>query len=346
MSENPESGKITTTKEGTAMNRDRYLRTGLAALIVVLLGSVSFDALAQRTEPWVPKASVTLVLPYGTASGPNATSRHIAEKLSQLWKQSVIVENMPGSGGVLGTRRVINAKPDGRTFLVQLTSMVLTKHIPGLAGDDPIPHLLPVAGFATSPLVIAAGNHVQGASLTQVIQGCRTTTSPCSMGTVGHLAKIAAEQFKADSGLKDLIVVNYKESTQVVTDMAGGRLSFTILGGSVLAQMKQGMIKGIVLTAPKRLADVPDLPTTAEAGWPNYQFFYWYALFAPKGTPPEIVQSLASAVRDLAKAPELIKTAQTYGAEVIVAGPEELARHVETETARYDRLVKLYPIAE
>lgn len=329
------------------MRSNHPFRRGFSVMFIGFLVCVSHDALAQQPgHAWVPNGPVTIVLPYGTGSGPNATARRIAEKLGQQWKQPVVVENMPGAGGLLGTRKAISARPDGRTLLFQLTSMVLNKHLPGMGGEDPIPQLVPIVGVASSPLLLVAGNHVQGNTLPQVVQGCNTALTPCSIGVVGNMGRIAALQFKAESGLKNLILINYKESTQVVSDMIGGRLSFTILGGSVLAQTRQGMIKAVALTAPKRLGDLPDVQTTAEAGWPNFQYFYWYALFAPKGTPPEAVRSIAAAVGDIVKDPEMAKTAQTFGAEVINAGPEELTRHLEAEMARFDRLIKLYPIIE
>ena len=114
--------------------------------------------------------------------------------------------------------------------------------------------------------------------------------------------------------------------------------------GAGIAQFKAGTVKPIALAAPSRYSGVPDVPTTVESGMPNYQYFYWYAFFAPKGTAPEVVRSVAAALREIVKDPDLAKTAEINGAEMIFAGPEELARHLETEAARYERLARLYPL--
>ncbi|MET3179358.1 UNVERIFIED_ORG: tripartite-type tricarboxylate transporter receptor subunit TctC [Variovorax guangxiensis] len=323
--------------------RPKRPRTIRALLPAAALFAMAPSAFAQAA--WHPDRPVTLIVPYSAGGGTDATARVISKQLGVIWKQPVVVENMPGADGLIGTRRVMEAKPDGYTLLLQVPSIVVTKYTPGLKGIDPLARLEPVTAVSQSPAAVVASAKLPVKTFGEFVQYCKAAAQPCSLGTGESLARISAKQLAAEAGLPNLIVVNYRGTGAIVTDMIANNVNMAFTGiTAALPHYKAGTLKILATQGQKRAAALPEVPTTAEAGYPQFQSVTWFGLFAPKGTPPAVTQGIVTALREAVKDTDVQKTIASAGAEPVVNAPAAFAAQVREESERMAALVKLYPL--
>ncbi|MGJ7505848.1 Bug family tripartite tricarboxylate transporter substrate binding protein [Variovorax sp. GT1P44] len=300
---------------------------------------------AALAADWKPDHPVTLVVPYSPGGGTDAQTRVVAKELQQIWGQPVIVENVPGADGVIGTRKVIDAKPNGLTLLVQLPSLTLIKHLPTFKGTDPLAQLAPVSAFSALPGVVTANAALPVKSMEQLVRYCKSAATPCSVGTTENMARLQARIMGEESALPTLVVANYKGGGQMITDLVANNISFAIAGSTaVLPFVKTGALRVVMTMGDKRSAVLPDVPTAIEAGYPSFDATTWYGLFAPKGTPVEIQEGIAAAVRQAVKSEDVRKSLFTIGAEPVGNTPAEFAAMVQREAKRIDAQVKRFPL--
>ncbi|MDM0085585.1 tripartite tricarboxylate transporter substrate binding protein [Variovorax sp. J31P179] len=301
--------------------------------------------LAALAADWKPDHPVTLVVPYSPGGGTDAQTRVVAKELQQIWGQPVIVENVPGADGVIGTRKVIDAKPNGLTLLVQLPSLTLIKHLPTFKGSDPLAQLAPVSAFSALPGVVTANAALPVKSMEQLVRYCKSAATPCSVGTTENMARLQARIMGEENALPTLVVANYKGGGQMITDLVANNISFAIAGSTaVLPFVKTGALRVVMTMGDKRSAVLPDVPTAIEAGYPSFDATTWYGLFAPKGTPAEIQEGIAAAVRQAVKREDVRKSLFTIGAEPVGNTPAEFAAMVQREAKRIDAQVKRFPL--
>lgn len=314
------------------------LGTALAAATLVA------PAYAFADAAWKPDRPVTIVVPYVPGGGTDASARATAKLLGEKWGQPVLVANMPGADGLIGTRKVAEAKPDGYTLLLQTPAIVLTKHAPSFTGTDPLASLVPITNIAQSPGVIVANSKFPATSLPELIKYCKTAATPCSMGTGENVAKLFGQQLKAEA-LPNLIVANYKGTAAIITDMIANNVNFAVTGvASALPHQKAGTLKIVANQGTHRFSGAPDVRTVVETGLPQYEYTTWFGLFAPKGTPPAVTQSIYAAVKEAMGHAELQKAIASAGAEPLVNTPEEFAAQVRKEDERFTALAKRYPL--
>nr|WP_315597631.1 tripartite tricarboxylate transporter substrate binding protein [uncultured Cupriavidus sp.] len=333
----------------THHTRYRHPRMGAlllsTAVAAVTLGAITPAPARAQTQPtWKPDRPVTIVVPYVPGGGTDASARATAKLLGEQWGQPVLVVNLPGADGLIGTRKVTEAKPDGYTLLLQTPAIVLTKHTPSFTGTDPLASLVPVTNIAQSPGVIVANGKFPATSLPELIKYCKTATTPCSMGTGENVAKLFGQQLKAEA-LPNLIVVNYKGTAAIITDMIANNVNFAVTGvASALPHQKAGTLKIVANQGTHRFSGAPDVRTVVETGMPQYEYTTWFGLFAPKGTPPAVTQSIYAAVREAMRNAELQKAITSAGAEPLVNTPDEFAAQVRKEDERFTALAKRFPL--
>lgn len=315
------------------------------ALIAAIATLFLAPGAEAQSAPWQPERTVSLVVPYAPGGGTDATARAVAKQLSLLWKHPVVVENVPGADGLIGTRRVIAAKPDGHTLLLQVPSVVLARYTPGLKGGDPLEQLTPVTAVSQAPAAIVASARLPVNTLAELFQYCKTAAQPCSMASGEMLAKVRAQQVAAEVPLPDLVTVNYRGTSAIVTDMIANNVNFAFTGiAAALPQHKAGKLKILATQGRKRAAALPDVPTTAEAGYPQFQSVTWFGLFAPKGTPERVQQSIVAALREAVKDADVLQTIAAAGSEPVVNDPAAFAAEVGAESEYLGDLVKRYPL--
>jgi tripartite-type tricarboxylate transporter receptor subunit TctC len=327
---------------GHAGQRLRPCMAALAAVAAVAAAGLPPSAAAAG---WKPEHPVTMVVPYAAGGGTDAQARVVAKELSQLWGQPVVVENLGGADGLIGTRRVIDAKPNGLTLLVQLPSITLIRHLPAFKGTDPVSQLVPVSAFSTLPGVVAANAAVPVATMTEMVRHCKTAASPCSLGTTENMARLQARMLSEESALPNLIVANYKGGGQLITDLVANNVSFGIAGSTaVLPHVRSGALKVIMTMGHKRSSILPDVPTAIEQGFTSFDATTWYGIFVPKGTPADIQQGIASALRETAKSEAVRKAFAAIGAEPLGNTPAEFAAMVQRDRDRAEALTKRFPL--
>ena len=326
--------------ERTKMNSSRTRRSIALLFTTLTLAGLHAGALAQ----WKPDRPVTLVVPYSPGGGTDAQARSIAHELQRIWGQPVIVDNTPGADGAIGTRKVTQAKPDGYTLLVQLPSMTLMKHVPSLNGFDPVAKLTPISAFSALPGVFVSNAKLPGKTLKEVVSYCKTATQPCSIGTTENAARLQAKQLAAEEGIKDLTIVNYKGGGQLITDLVANNVNMGIMGlTAALPHAKAGTLRILATFGSRRVSGIGDVPSATEAGFPSYSATTWYGVFAPKATPPAIIQAIASAVAEAVKGEAVTKTFTSIGAQAIGNTPAEFSAMVKDESTRMDALAKQFP---
>jgi len=323
---------------------DRVRTAGLRLLSWLALCALMLPA-SQAQTAWKPDRRVTMVVPYSTGGGTDAIARAVAKQLQTIWEQPVVVENLPGADGLIGTRKVIDSKPDGYTLLVQLPSLALIRHLPQFKGIDPLAALDPVSGMAVLYGVMVAHAKLPGNTMAETVTYCRTAPKPCTFGTTENVARIAARMMREDSNLPNLTVLNYKGGGQLVTDLVGESIDLSLMGiTAALPHVKSGKLKILATLAPKRSAVIPDVQTTTEAGFAYLDFATWYGLFTPKGTPAAVQAGIAAAVREAVKDESVLKVFNTLGADALGTSPAQFGTQVRKEVERMDALVKRYPV--
>lgn len=320
-------------------------RVRQAAALLGWLGYAATSAMAAPAAPWKPDRPVTMVVPYAAGGGTDATARAVSKQLAQILGQPVVVENLPGADGLIGTRKVMEARPDGYTLLLQTPAITVTSHLPGLKGIDPLAKLLPLTAISQSPAAIVASAKLPVSTLTDLVRYCRTAAQPCSLGSGESLARVFGKQLAAEAGLPNLIVVNYRGIGPIVTDLIANNVNLSFTGiTAALPHYKAGTLRILATQGRTRAAALPDVPTTTEAGFPQFLSVTWYGLFAPKGTPAAVAEGVVLALREGVKDSEVRRIIAAAGAEPVVNTPREFTAQVEEDRARIESLIRKYPL--
>ena len=313
----------------------------LAASALAAIFNVANTAQAQPTG-WKPERPVTMVVPYAAGGGTDATARAVSRRLGEIWGQPVVVENLPGADGLIGTRKVMDARPDGYTLLLQVPAITVTKYLPALKGVDPLAQLDPVTAIATSPAAIVASARLPVKTLPELFAYCKQ--QPCSIGTGESLARIRGKELAAEGGMPGLIVVNYRGTGAIITDLIANNVNFSFTGlNAALPHHKAGTLRILATQGKTRPKVLPDVPTTTQAGYPQYRSVTWYGLFAPKGTPADVKRGIVAALHEAVKDANVKKTIATAGAEPLVNSPAEFEQMIREDGEDLAGLVKKYP---
>lgn len=319
--------------------------TSLRRRVVAAIALAAVLPCTAFAADWKPEHPVTLVVPYSPGGGVDAQTRVVAKELGLIWGQPVIVENVPGADGVIGTRKVIETKPNGLTLLVQIPSLTLIKHLPTFKGIDPLAQLAPVSAFSTLPGVVAANAAVPVKTMDELVRYCKGAATPCSVGTTENMARLQARIMGEESALPTLVVANYKGGGQLITDLVANNITFAISGSTVMIPfVKTGALRVLMTMGDKRSSLLPDVPNAIEAGFPSYDATTWYGLFAPKGTSAEVQQGIAAAVREAAKRDDVRRAFATIGAEPLGNTPAEFTALVQRDAKRIESQVKRFPL--
>ena len=314
----------------------------LASVAAVLGASVAAtgDAHAQARYPDKP---VRMIVPAPPGSGPDAIGRILAAKLTEMWAQSVVVENVVGAGGNLGHDRGAKAAPDGYTMLMGLIGpMSVTASLGEKMPFDPVKDLAPVTLLIRLANILAVHPSVPAANLRELIAYVKQNPGKVryghpGSGTSNHLS---AEQFNMMAGL-NISGVPYKASSQMTTDLLGGHIEMMFHNAPVvLPHVRSGALRGIAITGAQRNAAAPDIPTLNEAGVPGYEVTSWYAMYVPVGTPATIIARLNADIAKVLAMPEVKTWIEAQAGSAGGGSPEALAEFQAAETVKWRTLIK------
>lgn len=309
------------------------------AAALALLGVLALPARAGE----YPDHAIKMVVPFAAGGGTDVIARIIAQNLNAKWGQPVVVENQPGASGAIGTRAVMTAAPDGYTLLMASTGALMA--VSAAAGNDgPFDvnrHLTPIAIGAAPPYLLVASPTLPVKSTAELIKYAKDKPEGLTFGSsgVGAASHLSGLLFAGDTGIK-MLHVPYKGTGPAVTDLLGSRIDIMFAPGPVVAQFVQsGQLKALGVTDTRRSKFYPDVPTVADAV-PGYESVGWFGLLAPPNTPPDIVKKLNEVIVAAMQTQEFRDHLATLGAEPKPQTPEEFARYINADVAKWSKLVK------
>jgi len=303
-------------------------------------------AIAAAPQPSVaqnyPDHPITLVVPYPAGGGNDVLARLVAEKMSKPLGQSIVVENRGGAGGTIATRQVAKSTPDGYTLLIATSSLAINPSLYPNVGYDPRKDFAPIGLIASSANVVLVHPSVPAESITELIALAKQSPSKLDFASTGSGSSVhlAAELFASMAGVK-LNHVPYRGTAPALTDLLGGHvgLMFATMP-SALGLVRDGKVRALAVTGPKRSANFPDVPTVAEAGLPGYEAVLHYGLVAAAGTPRPIVEKLNAALREALADDTLRQRFATEGAEPLPSTPKEYATDIDHEEIKWSKIVR------
>jgi tripartite-type tricarboxylate transporter receptor subunit TctC len=308
----------------------------LVAALAVLLG----PTLASAED--FPAKPIRLIVPF-PAGGPNdIIARVVGQRMSELTKQPVVIDNRGGQGGVLGTDVVAKAAPDGYTIgIVSAGALAISPSLEKVA-YDPLKDLAPVTLVAKVPEMLVVDSNVPAKNMSELIALAKAQPGKLNFASTGPggLPHLAGELFKLSAKI-DIVHVPYRGAAPAMNDLLGHQVQMTFLDLPILLpQIKAGALRGIAIGAPQRAPTAPDVPTTAEVGLPNVLAENWYGMVAPGGTPPAIVAALNKIATEAMRDPAVKEKLAIQGAELVGDPPDHFRSFIESETRKWAQVIK------
>lgn len=309
----------------------------------IVLGAVflfaSVSAAFAQSAPAYPSHTVTIVNPFTAGSVSDLLGRVIAEKLGAMWKQTVIVENRPGIAGTIG---VAKSAPDGYTLMSTSNGhtiiTALNKNLP----IDPVKDFAGVSQIASIPVVLIVTPALPPKSVKELIALAKEKPGTLNFASAGLASStyIAGELFKQAAHI-DIAHVPFRGTPEQFTSIMRGdsQMSLMFLGAAV-PFIQSGKVRALAIATPTRTAALPDVPTFAEAGMPEYQYDSWFGIMAPAGTPAPILKKISEDIATVIKLPEVQARWQTIGAVAVVSTPEQFDAVIRSDADRYGKLFK------
>lgn len=306
-------------------------------------GLIAGLLMAAQAQAAFPERPVTLVVPFAAGGSTDVVARVIAEKMSEDLGQQVIVQNVAGAGGSLGAGNVARADADGYTILMGTVAThalnpLILKNKPYDAEAD----FTPVSLLVLVPNVLVVNPELPAKSVEELLALLKAEPDKWSYASSGNgtLLHLSGELFNSMAGVT-MEHIPYKGSGPALNDVLGNQVSimFDNLPSSS-AHIKAGTLRALAVTTADRAPSFPDVPTMAEAGLPGYETYTWNALFAPKGTPKDVVDRLNAAATKAMADPGVGERMKEFSATIVASSPDELAAHVKAEIAKWTPVVK------
>lgn len=310
-----------------------------AAFVLCALWLIAQPASAQGKYPNKP---VRIVVPYAAGGFPDTVARIVGQKLGDRWGEQAVIDNKPGGNGVVSAQFVMSSAPDGYTLLVTDNSMIAIN--PALYPKLPYKKedFIPVSMMASAPLYMVITPSIPANTLKEFIALVKANPGKYAYGSsgIGSTHHLCMESFKSTLGL-DMVHVPFKGTAQSVPATVAGDVAVTLSAGpSVLGFAKQGKLKMIAVNSLRRSSLSPELPTIAEAAIPGFNFAPTIGLYAPAGTPPEIVKQISADIAQVVRLPAVIESMHTLAIDPVGSTPDEYAAALKEDSERYFKVVK------
>ena len=317
----------------------RLIKT--TAAFVLLLLTFIHGALAQG----YPTKPIRIVVPYPAGGGLDLIARAVGNQLTQRWGQSVVVENKPGSGTIVAAEGVARSAPDGHTLLLTTDSTItINPHLYAKLPYDPVKDFAPVTQLVFLNQLLLAHPAVPVGNLKELIAYAKANPNKLNYASYGSGSQpnLAMEMLKSQAGI-EVVHVPYKGIPQAVPAAIAGEVQLTFSGAaSSIAHIRGARLKPLAIGGRSRLKLLPDVPTFAEQGFPDIPSNAWFGLFAPAGTPREVVMKLYGEITKMLKEPEFNqREVVAKGYELVASTPEEFAAFLAADSVRNARAVKI-----
>jgi len=302
--------------------------------------SLMAAALGASAQSNYPSQNVTIVLPFGPGSGTDIVTRMVAQKLSESLGKPVVVENKPGANGSIAAEYVARAKPDGHTLIIGTNSTHGAN--PALIKEmryDPIKSFEHVNRVAVFTSILVVNPKLPVKTMAELIAYGKANELTLATGNASGI--VQSETLARQVGWKKLLRVPFKSNPQAMTEVIAGRVDFMFTDiAAAQAQVKAGNLRALAVTSKNRSAIMPELPTIIESGVPDYDLSGWNGLFAPAGTPPDVVNKINAEITKIVQMPDVRARILDIGAEPGPMKPAEYAAWVQSEVTKWTKLVK------
>lgn len=313
----------------------------LALLLAMILSIIGLAAPGSAQE--YPTRPIRLVVPLPPGGPTDYVARNYAAKLTEMWKQPVVVENRPGASGNIGAQLVAKSPGDGYTLLLQSTSFVVNKILFKAPGYEPFTEFVPISLIFDYKLIVVVHPSFPVHSLAELVAAAKAkpgSIAYASAGGGGAPTHLSVEMFKRIAGI-DLLHVPYQGGAPAVNDLLAGVVHMMFNNPTQsLPYIKAGKLRAIATTGSKRMPQAPDLPTVQELGYPGYDVGTWFGLWAPSGTPTPVVEKINAAIKKISAMPETVQQLHEQGLVTIGSSAAELEAFQRSEYERWGKVIR------
>jgi len=315
----------------------------LMAAFVLISGSTGAQTQDTKSNPGsYPTKPIRMVVPFPPGGPTDLTARVVAAEMNKSLGQSIVVDNRPGASGMIGAEQVAKSDPDGYVFLANASLHVINPFIYPDMHFDALKDFVPITQLAAVPLVLVVPVDSPIKTVKDLAEYARKNPNKLNFGSSGSASaqQLAGESFKIAAGVQ-MQHVPYKGSSPALADLVGGQIQLMFDSmPSAMPFIKSGKLRAIAVTTAQRAKALPELPTIAESGYPDFDIATWYGYWAPKGTPTEIVDKLAQAAQLALRQPAVLEAYANMGAEPVGSTPAAFARYNESETKKWEVIVR------
>jgi len=307
---------------------------------LIAVGLLTLAGLTHA-QTW-PTRPIKLVVPFAAGGTTSILARAMADKLSPLLGQPVIVDNRPGAGGNVGMDAVAKSEPDGYTLLMGPIGLAINPALYSKMSFDPLKDLAPIGLYAGVPNLLVVHPSVPAQSLKDLIALFKANPGKYNYASNGNgtSSHLAAEMLKSSAGV-DIVHIPYKGGAPAMADLLAGQVTMLFdQMPAVMPQVKAGKVRALGVSSAQRSAAAPDVPSLAEAGLPGFDMTVWFGLLAPARTPPAVLQRVNTEMSKVLQDPEFRSFLAGLGVSPLGGSPEAFAAFIQTETQRWAQVVK------
>ena len=312
-----------------------------AVQVILACAAVVVSSVAEAQT--YPLKSVRIIVPFPAGGATDIMARLVAQRLSEMWGQQVIVDNRGGAAGTIGSDLAAKSAPDGYTILVGTSSThAIAQSLYAKLPYDSMKDFAPVIGLATSTIVLSTHPSVPAKSVRELIALAKAQPNALSFASSGSggVSHLVAEMFKSQAGIQMLHVL-YKGDTQALADLVGGQVSLEFgTALSFIPHIQAGKLKALAVTSLARSPVMSDVPTVAESGLKGFEALQWYGLFAPAGTPREIVARINADTVKTLRTNDMKERLAKLASDVVANTPDEFAAFQKSEINKWAQVVK------
>jgi len=297
---------------------------------------------AADAQPQYPAKPIRLVVPFSAGSATDILARIIGSKMGEGGHWQVMVDNRPGAGGTLGATTVAKSPPDGYTLILVSVGHAINATLYPKLGYDTVKDFAPVSLVASVPNVLVVNAASPYKSVHDIVVAAKAKPGAMNFDSAGSGSSthLSGEMFRMQAGI-DIVHIPYKGTGEALTDVMAGRGDMMFAPTvSAMPFVRQGKLRALAVTTPKRANALPDIPTVAESGLPGYAFDSWFGVLAPAGTPKEVINALNTEIGKALASPDVRERLAAQGAEPRGSTPQEFAGYIQAEIGKLAPLVK------
>jgi tripartite-type tricarboxylate transporter receptor subunit TctC len=313
------------------------MKSKLATTLGLIFSLICIPVNAQN----FPDKPVHFIVPYAPGGPTDIIARLFSQKMTELWKQAVVVENRPGAAGNVGTAQVAKSKPDGYTVLINTSSVAVNTSLYANPGYNLERDLIAISNVANSPNIIVAGTSLTAKNLRDGLEGAKSGKMSYASPGTGTTPHLSAEYLFKVLAKSDVLHVPYKGAGPALNGALTGEVQFaSVAMPAAVSLVKSGKLQGLAVTSGKRSAALPDVPSVAESGFPGFEDYTWVGFFVPTGTPKSIVNKINSDIEFLLQQQDVKEQLAQLGFDSVGGTPESFARYIKVEMTKWSKVVK------